>query len=115
MPDALRQPRSPEAQRTWSSSPEAQAARKSYRVYPVVFGNDGAFSIEEVQPGKYQFDLMVMSSQPGTIMNLSPVNGHSQQEVVVPEASGKEDLTAADLGTLECALEPMKPRAANAP
>lgn len=115
MSDGFKQPRSPEEQKAWSASPEAKAARKNYRVYPVLFAKDGSFSIEEVQPGKYQFDLMLMSSTPPEAMNLSPVKAHSQQDVVVPEAPGKEDLAAADLGTLECPLEPFKQRAANAP
>jgi len=107
LPDSFKQNRTVEEQRKWSASPEAKQAMKNYRVYPIMVSADGSFRAEEVLPGKYQFDLSVMSGS-WPAKGPSDILGHFQQDVVVPEPAVKEDPTPANLGTLESKLEPVE-------
>ncbi|MGH9646224.1 MAG: hypothetical protein ACRD4E_05340 [Bryobacteraceae bacterium] len=106
LPASFKQPRSAEEQQKWSASPEAKLALKNYRAYPVEMSSDGSFHVEEVLPGKYEMDIMVMAGDgiPGRHMI-----SRSRCELVVPEPSAKDDPSPADLGTIEAKLEPIDP------
>lgn len=106
-PEGFKKQRDPEEQKKWFSSPEAKAAMKAYRVYPLVVSADGAFSAEEVLHGNYIFDVTVMSASRPQVGPPDSI-GHFQQSVVVQEPAGKNDPTPADLGTVESKLEAVK-------
>lgn len=112
-PNAFQHHRGPDEQRKWFSSPEGKQAMKAYRAYPVILSADGSFRAEEVLPGNYIFDVMLMSASE---QRFGPADalGHFQQNVIIPEPSAKNDPTPADLGTLESKLEPVKQASATA-
>ena len=104
LPAAFTQPGSAEEQAKWSTSPAAKLAMKNYRAYPVEISSDGSFRVEEVLAGKYVMDLMVMAGNGSPDMRM--VN-HFRCELVVPEPSGKDDPSPADLGIVEAKLKPI--------
>ena len=111
LPDFFKKQRTPEEQSRWFSEPAVKLAMKAYRVYPVIFSADGSFRAEEVPPGKYKFELTVMTGAP--VSGPANVVGHFEKDVVVSESSGKKDPSPEDLGIIESKLEPPKQRAAN--
>jgi len=110
MPDALKNARTPAERKASASSAEAKLAIKNYRAYPVLVSNDGSFRVEEVLPGKYDFDLTMWGS-PRQPMSPPEMSGQCHREVVVPEGAAKD--APADLGTIEISLEPPKQTAAS--
>jgi hypothetical protein len=105
-PEAFLKPDKAGDQSAWLQSAAGKAFLKNNRAYAFKVAADGSFHAEEVLPGKYELDIMLMASAEPA-MNPSDFIGRFHQEVVVPETSNKADDTPADLGTLEGKLESM--------
>ena len=100
IPDDFKKVRTPEEQIAWSQTPEAKLARKNYRGYSVIMEENGSFRAEEVLPGKYELDIMLLASS--GLRDPSGILGRYHSEVVVPEPKGKDDTSPTDLGVIEC-------------
>jgi hypothetical protein len=108
-PEGFRKGRTPQEQSAWFSTPEAKSAMKNYRAYPIMISADGSFRAEEVLPGKYDLDIMLLGSG-GLPADPSGIQGQYHQAVVVHDSPVKDDDSPADLGTIGC--EPVHEAAA---
>ncbi len=109
-PEAFKKGRTTEEQSAWVSTPEAKMAMKNYRVFPIMISADGSFRAEEVLPGKYDLDIMLLGSG-GVSAGPSGIQGRYHHAVVVPDTPVNDDASPADLGTIEC--EPVREAAAS--
>ncbi len=108
-PGGFNKGRTPEEQSAWFATPEAKIAMKNYRVFPITISADGSFRAEEILPGKYDLDIMLLGSV-GLPAGPSGIEGRYHHVVVVPDVPVNDDSSPADLGTIEC--EPVREAAA---
>jgi hypothetical protein len=101
LPGGFNRGRTPEEQAAWFSTPEAKMAMKNYRVFPIMISADGSFRAEEILPGKYDLDIMLLGSG-GVPAGPSGIQGRYHHAVVVPDTPVNDDASPADLGTIEC-------------
>jgi hypothetical protein len=97
----------PQKQSAWIESPEGKDFWKNIRThpaYPVILASDGSFRVEEVRPGKYEFEVSLLRSD--TPQSALDFLGTFKKSIVVPEGKSPDDDSPADLGILESKLEP---------
>jgi hypothetical protein len=81
-------------------SEEFQAATKDYRSFSVALLPDGLFRAEDVLPGKYELGFQQrLPDEKSHTFTMTIFT--SAQELVVPEAKGKDDDSSVDWGTIE--------------
>ncbi len=71
---------------------------------------EGAFQLDEVIPGDYEFRILFLDGDPRSTGIVPPgqmpkMLGQIRRDVTVPNPPSKDDNSAVDLGTLEEKLE----------
>jgi hypothetical protein len=96
--EKIRQLKTDEERKAFYQSKEFQEAMKNHRSFSAVLLSDGSFRAEDVLPGKYEFGFQSRLPDEKTHALMMFV---STQELVVPEASDKDDDSSVDWGPVE--------------
>ncbi|MCA9440652.1 MAG: carboxypeptidase regulatory-like domain-containing protein, partial [Candidatus Omnitrophica bacterium] len=93
----------------WMQSSEGKEAQRNIKSYGFKVLPDGAFTIQDVEPGKYDLNVSVLAPPPEASANaivsyhfntVAQYNG----EAVIPDATGEEADQPVDLGELKLTL-----------
>lgn len=90
----------------WRKQPEVQHAFDTARHHPVLFADDGSFTIDEVVPGAYQFHVQVYDPTDPEAMAYSRYIASFNGTFEVLQGPDQDSRKPLDIGVFELTLQP---------